>query len=66
MKKYCSREKSSNLFPISERTEELSEPKGCERNDRYIGYMGESLETLYFMKNAERLTVVHTGCRLLV
>lgn len=54
------------LFPILERTEELSVPKGCERSDRYIGYMGETLETLYFMKNAERLTLVHTGCRLLV
>lgn len=54
------------LFPILERTEELSVPKGCERRDRYIGYMGETLETLYFMKNADRLTVVHTGCRLLV
>ncbi len=54
------------LFPILERTEELSVPKGSERSDRYIGYMGETLETLYFMKNAARLTIVHTGCRLLV
>lgn len=54
------------LFPILERTEELSEPKGYERNDRYIGYMGETLETLYFMKNADKLTIVHTGCRMLV
>ena len=54
------------LFPILMRTEELSEPKGWERNDRYIGYMGESLETLYFMKNADKLNVVHTGCRMLV
>lgn len=54
------------LFPILERTEALSEPKGCERSDRYIGYMGETLETLYFMKNAGRLTMVHTGCRLAV
>ena len=52
------------LFPILERTEELSIPKGSERNDRYIGYMGETLETLYFMKNADRLNVVHTLCRL--
>lgn len=54
------------LFPILERTEELSVPKGRERSDRYIGYMGETLETLYFMKNADRLTIAHTGCRLLV
>lgn len=54
------------LFPILERTEGLSEPKGWERSDRYIGYMGETLETLYFMKNADRLTIVHAGCRMLV
>ena len=54
------------LFPILERTEELSDPKGSNRSDRYIGYMGETLETLYFMKNREKLKVVHTGCRLLV
>lgn len=52
------------LFPILERTEELSEPKGCDRSDRYIGYMGETLETLYFMKNADRLNIVHTTCKL--
>lgn len=54
------------LFPILERTEELSEPKGNERSDRYIGYIGESLETLYFMKNAERFNIVHAECRLMV
>ena len=54
------------LFPILERTEELSFPKGEDRSDRYIGYMGETLETLYFMKNAERLNIVHTGCRMYV
>ena len=54
------------LFPILERTEELSVPKGKDRADRYIGYMGESLETLYFMKNADKLNIVHTGCRLYV
>lgn len=54
------------LFPILERTEELSVPRGCERNDRYIGYMGETLETLYFMKNAGVLNIVHTQCDILV
>ncbi len=54
------------LFPILERTEELSVPKGCERSDRYIGYMGETLETLYFMKNAKHLKIVHTGCKMYV
>ncbi|MCR4746712.1 MAG: DUF4422 domain-containing protein [Lachnospiraceae bacterium] len=54
------------LFPILERTEALSEPKGGERADRYIGYMGETLETLYFMRNAERLNIVHTACKFYV
>ena len=61
LKEYC-----EWLFPILERTEELSEPKGSERADRYIGYMGETLETLYFIKNRERINVVHTECKLYV
>jgi hypothetical protein len=60
LKDYC-----AWLFPILERVEELSIPKGWERADRYIGYMGETLETLYFMYNRERLHIAHAGCRLL-
>ena len=57
--------------------EELtSAPTRSTRSDRYIGYMAETLETLYFMRNSERLefggqcgkkgslNVVHTLCRL--
>lgn len=54
------------LFPILARIEEISVPKGNARHDRYIGYMGETLETLYFMKNAERLNIVHMECRMAV
>ena len=54
---YC-----SWLFPILERVEQLSSPKGSERSDRYIGYIAESLETLYFMKNREKLRIAHAGC----
>lgn len=54
------------LFPVLERTEQLSEPKGWERNDRYIGYMGETLETLYFMRNWDKLNITHAGCGFLV
>lgn len=61
LKAYC-----EWLFPILERTEELSVPRGNERADRYIGYMGETLETLYFIKNAKVLNVVHTECKLYV
>ena len=53
------------LFPILERAEELSVPKGSDRSDRYIGYMGETLETLYFMKNRDRLNISHAGCMML-
>ena len=58
---YC-----SWLFPILERVEQLSTPKGWERQDRYIGYMGETLETLYFMYNRDRLNITHAGCRFLL
>lgn len=54
------------LFPILERTEELSDPKGWERADRYIGYLAENLETLYFMYNKDKYKVMHTGRRMLV
>lgn len=53
------------LFPVLERTEQLSEPKGCDRSDRYIGYMGETLCTLYFMVNKDKLNITHAGCRFL-
>lgn len=49
------------LFPILERVEELSIPKGKDRADRYIGYIGENLLTLYFMHNRQNLNIVHTG-----
>ncbi len=63
-KKAVLREYCEWLFPILERTEELSVPRGSERADRYIGYMGETLETLYFIQNADRLNIVHTECKL--
>lgn len=59
LKDYC-----AWIFPILERTEELSVPKGNERADRYIGYMAETLETLYFMYNKAKLKIAHTGCKL--
>ena len=65
-KKKVLRDYCAWLFPILERTEELSVPKGADRADRYIGYMGETLETLYFMCNADKLNIVHTNCRMLV
>lgn len=64
-KKNVLREYCKWLFPILFRTEELSIPKRSLENDRYIGYLGETLETLYFMKNADRLNIVHAECRML-
>lgn len=57
---YC-----SWLFPILKRIEELSIPKGMERCDRYIGYISETLLTLYFLYNKKKLNIVHTGCLFL-
>lgn len=60
-RKYC-----EWLFSILERVEQISIPLGNERHDRYIGYMGETLFTLYFMANKDGLKIAHVGCRLLV
>lgn len=49
------------LFPILERTEALSQPRGWERRDRYIGYLGENLMTLYFLFHQEEWKIFHTG-----
>lgn len=49
------------LYPILERIEENSDPKGKDRTDRYIGYMSESLTTLYFMFHQADLKIYHTG-----
>lgn len=61
LKDYC-----EWLFPVLFRVEELSVPKGSERSDRYIGYMVETLETLYFLKNKDGLKVAHKECRMYV
>ncbi|MCI9422337.1 MAG: DUF4422 domain-containing protein [Dorea sp.] len=53
------------LFPILERVEGLSVPKAWERSDRYMGYVAETLETLYFMCQKDKLNILHTGCRFL-
>ena len=53
------------LFKVLERTEELSVPNGGDRADRYIGYLGENLLTLYFMHNKEKYKIAHTVCVML-
>ena len=54
------------LFPILDRTEQLSVPKGNERADRYIGYLGENLTTLYFMYHQNDYKIAHTGRLMLI
>lgn len=53
------------LFPILDLLEESSVPKGKDRADRYVGYASESLTTLYFMYNKDKLKLAHAGCRFL-
>lgn len=47
------------IFPILERAEELCEPDGLKRSDRYIGYLAEVLTALYFLYNKCNLKIVH-------
>lgn len=54
------------LFPILERIEKLSTPKGTERSDRYIGYIGETLLTIYFLYHKDKMNIMHTGCQFLI
>lgn len=49
------------LFAVLERTEELTTPKGWERTDRFAGYLGENLTTMYFLKNREKLRIAYAG-----
>lgn len=54
------------LFSVLERAEALTTPKGWERADRFAGYMGENLTTIYFLKNRDKLKILHTGKRWLI
>lgn len=49
------------LFTVLGRTEELTTPRGSERADRFAGYLGENLTTLYFLRNRERLKIAYAG-----
>lgn len=53
---YC-----SFLFRVLERAEELTTPKGRERADRFAGYLGENLTTIYFIKNCDILKIAYAG-----
>lgn len=47
------------LFSILKRAEELCEPEGIARKDRYIGYFGEVLTAIYFLYNKNNLKIAH-------
>lgn len=49
------------LFSVLERAQELMVPKGDCRADRFAGYMGENLTTIYFLKNRDKFKIVYAG-----
>lgn len=49
------------MFRVLTRAEELTTPKGEKRADRFAGYMGENLTTIYFLKNREHLKIIYAG-----
>lgn len=49
------------LFRALERAESYVTPKEHERADRFAGYLGENLTTLYFLKNRNRIRCVYAG-----
>lgn len=53
------------LFNILFRVEEIVNPNRNRKPNRYIGYIGENLTTLYFIHNKNKLKIVHTGCKFL-
>lgn len=61
LEKYC-----EWLFSILFRVEEIYDPGMKKKPNRYIGYMGEILESLYYMTNIDNLKIAHVGCRFLV
>lgn len=54
------------LFPLLFRIEEINDPDGSKKPNRYMGYVGETLETLYFMYHKEDLRIAHSGCKFLL
>lgn len=49
------------LFSILFEVEKLCEPYGTVRHDRYMGYLGESLTSLYFLYNKNKLKIAHAA-----
>ena len=52
-------EYSEWIFNVLKYAEKYCEPLYKKRQDRYAGYLGELLTTLYFVGNKEKLKIVH-------
>lgn len=52
------------LFPILSRVETINALSG-EENNRYIGYIAETLETMYFMSKKNELKIACCGVRFI-
>lgn len=57
---YC-----SWLFPLLFKIEEINNQGGRKAPNRFIGYVGENLETLYFMHHKHDLKIAYAGVRFL-
>ncbi len=53
------------LFPLLFKIEEMNDQDGRKAPNRFIGYVGETLETLYFMYHKHNLRIAYTGIRFL-
>jgi hypothetical protein len=54
------------LFGLLFRIEEIHDLDGTKEPNRYLGYVGEILETLYFMYHKKNLKIAYAGCRFLI
>lgn len=54
------------LFPLLFKIEKIINSKAIRQQNRYMGYIGETLETIYFMYNKNKFKIVHTGCKFLL
>ncbi len=61
LNKYC-----EWLFPILFRVEEINNATSHKECNRYMGYVGETLETIYFMCNKNKYKIAHAGCKFYI
>lgn len=54
------------LFPVLERIEAILAYPAEKQPSRYIGYLGESLTTLYFFSCQKQLKIAYSGCQMII